>query len=51
MIHADKSQSVDEGSKYVLLNALGSADLADGKYLYNPATGHIEVQVGAGHWE
>ena len=44
VIHADKSQSVDEGSKYVLLNALGSADLADGKYLYNPATGHIEVQ-------
>ena len=44
VIHADRSQSIDQGSKYVLLNALGSADLADGKYLYNPATGHIEVQ-------
>jgi putative OPT family oligopeptide transporter len=44
VIQADKSVSTDEGSKYVLLNALGSHDLADGKYLYNPATGHIEVQ-------
>ena len=33
-----------EGSHYVLLNALGSAELADGKYLYNPATQRIEVQ-------
>jgi putative OPT family oligopeptide transporter len=44
VIHADKSVSTDDGSKYVLLNALGSHDLADGKYLYDPATGHIEVQ-------
>ena len=29
---------------YVLLNALGSHKLADGKYLYNPQTGQIEVQ-------
>ncbi|HEY6373879.1 MAG TPA: oligopeptide transporter, OPT family, partial [Edaphobacter sp.] len=28
----------------ILLNAIGSATLADGKYLYNPATGQIEVQ-------
>jgi putative OPT family oligopeptide transporter len=33
-----------DGSKYVLLNALGSSTFADGKYLYNPATGNIEVQ-------
>src|SRR5271170_1761221 len=32
------------GSNYVLLNALGSPELADGKYLYNPATQRIEVQ-------
>ncbi len=32
------------GHDYILLNALGSPELADGKYLYNPATGHIEVQ-------
>lgn len=31
-------------SGYILLNALGSAELADGKYLYNPATQRIEVQ-------
>lgn len=29
---------------YILLNAIGSATLADGKYLYNPATGQIEIQ-------
>ncbi len=33
-----------QGSNYVLLNALGSHELADGKYLYNPQTGNIEVQ-------
>jgi putative OPT family oligopeptide transporter len=32
------------GSQYILLNALGSHELADGKYLYNPATKAIEVQ-------
>ena len=35
---------IDYGKNYVLLNALGSHTLADGKYLYNPATGRIEVQ-------
>ncbi len=38
-----QEQTVD-GRKYILLNALGSAELADGKYLYNPQTGQIEVQ-------
>ncbi len=28
----------------ILLNAIGSATLADGKYLYNPTTNQIEVQ-------
>ncbi len=41
---ADGKEQIDNGSKYVLLNALGSHKLADGKYLFNPATGHIEVQ-------
>jgi putative OPT family oligopeptide transporter len=44
VVHEDKSQTIGMGNQYMLLNALGSADLADGKYLYNPATGHIEVQ-------
>jgi hypothetical protein len=30
--------------QYVLLNSIGSSKLEDGKYLYNPATGSIEVQ-------
>jgi putative OPT family oligopeptide transporter len=33
-----------QGSEYILLNSLGSAELPDGKYLYNPQTGNIEVQ-------
>jgi putative OPT family oligopeptide transporter len=32
------------GQQYILLNAIGSNTLQDGKYLYNPATGRIEVQ-------
>ncbi len=32
------------GSRYILLNALGSHELADGKYLYDPASHSIEVQ-------
>ena len=30
--------------QYILLNAIGSNTLDDGKYLYNPATGQIEIQ-------
>jgi putative OPT family oligopeptide transporter len=41
---ANGKEQIDNGSSYVLLNALGSHKLADGKYLFNPATGHIEVQ-------
>ncbi|MFT4112697.1 OPT family oligopeptide transporter [Silvibacterium sp.] len=37
-----------DSSQYVLLNALGSPTLADGKYLYNPATGNIEIQWSQG---
>jgi len=31
-------------TEYVVLNALGSSELADGKYLYSPASHRIEVQ-------
>ncbi len=44
----DKSTAFVDGSKYVLLNALGSTTLADGKYLFNPDTGKIEVQWAQG---
>ena len=35
---------LEGASSYVLLNAIGSSTVADGKYLYNPATGQVEVQ-------
>lgn len=44
VIHASGSEDVRSGSQYVLLNALGSRELADGKYLYDPAKHAIEVQ-------
>jgi putative OPT family oligopeptide transporter len=44
VLHADKTSDDRAGSQYILLNALGSHDLADGKYLYNPQTQTIDVQ-------
>ncbi|MBS1800322.1 MAG: oligopeptide transporter, OPT family [Acidobacteria bacterium] len=35
---------LDNARSYILLNAIGSNTLADGKYLYNPVTSQIEVQ-------
>ena len=37
-------QELSNTRQYLLLNAIGSATLADGKYLYNPATHAIEIQ-------
>ncbi len=37
-------EELTDANRYVVLNAIGSATLEDGKYLYNPATGKIEVQ-------
>jgi putative OPT family oligopeptide transporter len=33
-----------EGKTYVLVNAIGSSEIPDGKYLYDPASRQIEVQ-------
>ena len=44
VINPDKTKVVHLKSEYVVLNAVGSAELADGKYLYSPATKRIEVQ-------
>jgi len=41
---SDNAKEFVDGSQYELLNALGSTTLPDGKYLYNPKTGMIEVQ-------
>jgi putative OPT family oligopeptide transporter len=35
---------VYEGKTYVLVNAIGSSQIPDGKYLYDPATREIEIQ-------
>ncbi len=44
--HTDSQnkQELTGASHYILLNAIGSNVLQDGKYLYNPATSQIEVQ-------
>jgi len=44
VMNAGKLVDTRPGNGYVLLNALNSAELADGKYLYNPQTQQIEVQ-------
>ncbi len=44
VIQGDKTVDTRPGNGYVLLNALNSPELADGKYLYNPQTQQIEVQ-------
>ena len=41
---ADGSRTTHNKSEYILLSAIGSSELADGKYLYSPATHQIEVQ-------
>ncbi len=37
-------EELSNARQYVLLNAIGSTTLDDGKYLYNTASGEIEVQ-------
>jgi putative OPT family oligopeptide transporter len=44
VIGANKTTTIHHKSEYVVLNALGSPELADGKYLYSPTSGQIEVQ-------
>jgi putative OPT family oligopeptide transporter len=45
VIGADKTTTtMHKKSEYIVLNALGSSELADGKYLYSPTSHKIEVQ-------
>ena len=37
-------QTVTNARHFILLNSIGSSQLEDGKYLYDPDTGRIEVQ-------
>ncbi len=41
---SSKSVTMHPKGDYIVLNALGSPELANGKYLYSPATKRIEVQ-------
>ncbi|MFP5204323.1 MAG: OPT family oligopeptide transporter, partial [Acidobacteriota bacterium] len=41
---ADHAAAMHPRSSYIVLNALGSRELANGKYLYSPETKRIEVQ-------
>jgi putative OPT family oligopeptide transporter len=43
-VGSQDSREITNARSYILLNAIGSSTLADGKYLYNPATSEIEVQ-------
>jgi putative OPT family oligopeptide transporter len=36
--------TISDGQQYIVLNSIGSSVLADGKYLYNPADGKIDIQ-------
>jgi putative OPT family oligopeptide transporter len=44
VVAADNTTTVHRNSEYTVLNAIGSTELQDGKYLYSPATGKIEVR-------
>jgi uncharacterized oligopeptide transporter (OPT) family protein len=37
-------EEITNAKQFTLLNAIGSTTLDDGKYLYNPTTGEIEIQ-------
>jgi putative OPT family oligopeptide transporter len=44
ILNAQGKEELTNAKQYILLNAIGSTTLDDGKYLYNPTTGEIEVQ-------
>jgi uncharacterized oligopeptide transporter (OPT) family protein len=43
-VERQQDNYVYEGKDYVLVNAIGSSKIPDGKYLYDPGTRQIEVQ-------
>jgi hypothetical protein len=45
VVATDKTSTQHSRSEYEILNAIGSTELQDGKYLYSPASHQIEV-----HW-
>ncbi|HXZ13508.1 MAG TPA: oligopeptide transporter, OPT family [Candidatus Sulfotelmatobacter sp.] len=43
-VKVERQSIQHQGKNYVLINALGSRVIADGEYLYDPATKQIEIQ-------
>jgi putative OPT family oligopeptide transporter len=43
-VEQQEADFIHEGKSYVLVNAIGSSVIPDGKYLYDPATKQIEIQ-------
>jgi putative OPT family oligopeptide transporter len=43
-VRIEQAHFVYHGRSYVLLNALGSAEIPDGKFLYDPAEGRVVLQ-------
>ncbi|MGA9061355.1 MAG: oligopeptide transporter, OPT family [Terracidiphilus sp.] len=44
VIAPNGATAIHHKSDYIVLNAIGSSELANGKYLYSPVTGRIEVR-------
>ena len=43
-VEQQEANYIHEGKSYVLVNAIGSSVIPDGKYLYDPGTKQIEIQ-------
>ena len=43
-VQLQQDNYLHEGKSYALVNAIGSSEIPDGKYLYDPATRQIEIQ-------
>ena len=43
-VERQQNNYIYEGKAYTLVNAIGSSEIPDGKYLYDPATREIEIQ-------
>jgi putative OPT family oligopeptide transporter len=47
-VKVERSTLTYQGKDYALINSLGSHEVPDGEYLYDPATKHIEFQWAQG---
>jgi putative OPT family oligopeptide transporter len=47
-VKIERASITHDGKDYVLINALGSGQIPDGEYLYDPSTKQIEIQWAQG---